>query len=610
MPNFMGKDGFVWWQGVVEDRHDPLYLGRCRIRILGWHTDNKSDMPSESLPWAYPVQPIYSAAQTGVGISPTGPVEGTWVVGFFRDGEEAQEPVFFGTLGGIPEAPSEANKGFNDPRLDFDEVHPLKKPAKTKELKYSPSSELNQIPYSPKKITHYKGSTKLPSATANTEPEHMRIISTKTGVVGPKESSMKVVLEEWETRSTYPRSDALNQPTTPRLARGVFGQFPLDISEGIIGQKKQWRDALTPSGFSTAQVKTRASSLDPSKDINYVDKWFEPDPETIYAARYPYNHVHQSESGHIIEIDDTPGAERLHRYHRTGTFEEIDSLGKRITKVVNEDFHIGLSNDYKAVIGNQYENISGKLDVVSKRGYFHDCASGVFSMNTGGGIKMSTLGDFIASGESVTIDAGKGNITLRAHSITQIVDTAENTNEVKGNSTQKVGGRMSFRTGSLALASRGSSGITAGGDINFTATGSMQTSIANIGLPPASTAYGCSAVIGDISFSTALLGLGNFNVDVGPLGAMSSISATNTGTIELKSLLGLGGAISISATGVEISYLGGLSKISVGPAGVEISGLTCTLGSSSSVTTTVEGTITSVKGTGITSVEGALVKLN
>ena len=82
MANFMGKDGFIWWQGVVEDRHDPLFLGRCRIRILGWHTKDKSQIPTESLPWAFPVQPITSAAQTGVGISPTGPVEGTWVVGF------------------------------------------------------------------------------------------------------------------------------------------------------------------------------------------------------------------------------------------------------------------------------------------------------------------------------------------------------------------------------------------------------------------------------------------------------------------------------------------------------------------------------------------------
>ena len=118
MANYMGKDGFIWWQGVVEDRHDPLYLGRCRVRILGWHTDNKAEMPTESLPWCYPVQPIISAAQTGVGISPTGPVEGTWVVGFFRDGEDAQEPVFFGTLGGIPEAQAGIGEAFADPRTE------------------------------------------------------------------------------------------------------------------------------------------------------------------------------------------------------------------------------------------------------------------------------------------------------------------------------------------------------------------------------------------------------------------------------------------------------------------------------------------------------------
>ena len=48
MANFMGKDGFVWWQGVVEDRHDPDFLGRCRVRILGWHTEDRSQMPTES----------------------------------------------------------------------------------------------------------------------------------------------------------------------------------------------------------------------------------------------------------------------------------------------------------------------------------------------------------------------------------------------------------------------------------------------------------------------------------------------------------------------------------------------------------------------------------
>ena len=98
---FMGATGFYWWQGVVEDRQDPLKLGRCRVRVLGWHPVSKSLVKTEDLPWATPLQPLTSAAMGGIGTTPLGPVEGTWVMGFFRDGESGQEPVFMGTLGGF-----------------------------------------------------------------------------------------------------------------------------------------------------------------------------------------------------------------------------------------------------------------------------------------------------------------------------------------------------------------------------------------------------------------------------------------------------------------------------------------------------------------------------
>ena len=113
---------FVWWQGVVEDRVDPLKLGRCRVRILGYHTDNKVDgvgIPTDELPWATPSQPITSAAMNGIGTTPMGPVEGTWVFGFFRDGKDAQEPVMTGTFGGIPEEKPNSVLGFNDPNEKY-----------------------------------------------------------------------------------------------------------------------------------------------------------------------------------------------------------------------------------------------------------------------------------------------------------------------------------------------------------------------------------------------------------------------------------------------------------------------------------------------------------
>ena len=98
MQRIFNKDGFNWWIGVVEDRMDPEKMGRCRVRIYGYHTDSKLILPTKDLPWATPIQPITSAAISGIGTSPLGPVEGTWVIGFFLDGEDMQQPAIFGTI--------------------------------------------------------------------------------------------------------------------------------------------------------------------------------------------------------------------------------------------------------------------------------------------------------------------------------------------------------------------------------------------------------------------------------------------------------------------------------------------------------------------------------
>ena len=607
MPDFMGKDGFVWFQGCVEDRHDPLYLGRCKIRILGWHTEDKSDMPTESLPWAYPVQPITSAAQTGVGISPTGPVEGTWVIGFFRDGQEGQDPMFFGTLGGIPEVPADSNQGFFDPRGSYPEVHPdlKQKPDAPKDrLNFNIDDPTDNIPYPPSNLEFSK--TKL---TANTGNE--KILSNRLGVTGTPIFYTK--LEEEMNRSTYPRKEDLNQPTTPKLARGVYGQLPTDLATSIVSKKARLRNSLGQKGFTTAEEKTGFDTTGGIPvPIEFRDEWFQPDPQQVYRAKYPYNHVHQSESGHVIEVDDTPGFERLHRYHRTGTFEEIGSLGQKITKVVNENFHVGLNSDYSAILGNKYENIAGKLDVVSSKGYYHECKSGIFNFRSSQGFVFDrgAAGVISLTDGGVVIDAGGGPITLRGSTFNKQFLDGSQTDQTRGNYTQKTGGSHTLETGSISMSSRGSAQIGSGGDVTILAAGALEETITNFSIPPSLTARSTTATFGDIKFNTALFGLGSFKVDIGPLGALSSISATPTGSIELKSLFGLGGAISIGATGVEISYLGGLSSISVGPSGVSISGLSISIGGSTTLTTSVEGVLTSVKGTGITTVEGALVKLN
>ena len=58
-----GLEKFCWWFGVVEDRIDPLKLGRYRVRILGYHTEDNNLIPTEELPWAYPLMAINVAQE-------------------------------------------------------------------------------------------------------------------------------------------------------------------------------------------------------------------------------------------------------------------------------------------------------------------------------------------------------------------------------------------------------------------------------------------------------------------------------------------------------------------------------------------------------------------
>lgn len=93
---------FVWFFGIVEDRNDPKKLGRVRVRAYNLHTDDKSLLPTDMLPWATPLQSITSAGTAEIGCSPTGLIEGSIAFGFMADGAEAQIPMVVGVLAGTP----------------------------------------------------------------------------------------------------------------------------------------------------------------------------------------------------------------------------------------------------------------------------------------------------------------------------------------------------------------------------------------------------------------------------------------------------------------------------------------------------------------------------
>jgi hypothetical protein len=116
MNNFIGKDGFNWWYGVVEDVNDPAKLGRAKVRIFGHHTDNLIELPTKDLPWAAAVNPVNNSK------SFSAPRLGDYVMGFFSDGTSSQSPIMMGVFPGLEATPNK-NKGFS-PQSDLKPATP------------------------------------------------------------------------------------------------------------------------------------------------------------------------------------------------------------------------------------------------------------------------------------------------------------------------------------------------------------------------------------------------------------------------------------------------------------------------------------------------------
>jgi hypothetical protein len=261
--NYMGLGGFFYFFGVVEDRQDPLRVGRLRVRIVGTHTQDKLALPTADLPWALCVLPITASGISGIGTSATGLLEGSWVFGFFRDGNFRQEPVILGSLPGRPTELADNRRGFYDPN----EIYP----------KYRDEPDVNRLAVNNKD-----------SDGNETNPSLSLTIRRETRITG--------------------------------IATADFNFITTASGNIILGS-----DGTT---------------------------WNQ--PEIPYNAVYPYNHVYESESGHLQEFDDTPNAERIHIRHRTGSSIEYSPDGTR-TDIIKKD-------QYTLTTGDQSVYIQGKSD--------------------------------------------------------------------------------------------------------------------------------------------------------------------------------------------------------------------------------------------------------
>lgn len=340
---FFGKDGLIWWKGVVEDRKDPIMLGRVRVRIFGWHTEDKAQMPTEQLPWAIPSLP----ADNGRNV--VGYKEGDWCWGFFLDGLDAQKPIVVGFIPGIDTNAADPEKGFNDPTPDED-LDPTVVPRPQEMV--PPVVESAGAPQDPANGgltgSRFQNTDSPPGSNlafgeslATFDITKSKFDITKDGAYTEEDAQKIIELNKQQNQfftgyssvagafpiSRYPLENRLKEPMTSRLARNE------KIEETIVAAKNGSLGTGEGAGYSAQDVGVESPALP------FME------PQSPYAAVYPYNHVYESESGHVVEVDDTPGAERLHWYHRVGTFTEIHPNGTEVNRIVKQQYNF-IYEDY------------------------------------------------------------------------------------------------------------------------------------------------------------------------------------------------------------------------------------------------------------------------
>jgi hypothetical protein len=207
---------WVSFIGVVEDIDDPKLLGRVKVRVFGQH--DQDTIPTADLDWATPIVPVMSATKQGVGISPTGLLVGSMVIGFYMDGDTRAMPMILGSFPKIP---------------DGDE----------------------------------------------------------------------------------------SKHDVSKRARGIN-----DIENKEVG----------------------------------------PEPAPDFAAKYPHNKTITTEGGHLIEIDDTPGAERILARHKTGSYVEINKDGRVVIKSVNDQYIISQNDSAVYSKGNMTTQSDGNMTIKVK----------------------------------------------------------------------------------------------------------------------------------------------------------------------------------------------------------------------------------------------------
>jgi len=136
------------------------------------------------------------------------------------------------------------------------------------------------------------------------------------------------------------------------------------------------------------------------------------EPGSCYEPVYPYNNVMETESGHVKEYDDTPGAERIKERHKSGTQYEIQASGSKVERIVSDNYQLVCGHDTVEVHGNVRIIVSGHCDLAVAKD---------LNAKVGGNMSSTITGNLTADITGATNITSAGDMTLKVPTLVEAV---------------------------------------------------------------------------------------------------------------------------------------------------------------------------------------------
>ena len=334
---------------------------------------------------------------------------------------------------------------------------------------------------------------------------------------------------------------------------GVIAEKDGDLLGGTYAPR-QFNAGGGPDKLATSEklletylLAMAANRVHDQKIADTDETWSEPPP--AYAAKYPYNKVIKT-SRHSIEIDDSPGAERIMIHHNAGSYIQIDAKGSVTERAEADRYEVNIGTKHESS-GHSVVTINGNAHVYVKgnkteevEGDYKLLVHGNAEFGVGGQMNLNGGEQVQLRGGDVKLEANAGIMTLLGRKEIQVESTNQINFVSKNIKATALNTYDVFSTKAIKLSTPGDIHNTASNIISFASGLIPPTPLTGTAIPTPGWSL-TTPLMNIASVSTSHTGV--FNTTALNSGIITSSSVVNTPAVV---------ATTVAATSGDFSTLG------------------------------------------------------